>query len=89
MVSTITSPAFSEFIIVLDRNPMTYLPQELPLFKTLGKMYKIKPFKLVFSLKVSHLSQAGARREFAGVLGLVTGNDHFDSFDSPPIVRCM
>lgn len=84
MFSTITSPVFSELVIVLEGNPILYLPEELELVKTLRKMNEVKPFKLVFSLEVPRLS----KWQIVAVLDLVAVDGLFNFLDSPPTVRC-
>lgn len=87
--STITSSVFSELAIVLVGDAVTYLPQEVMLFETLGKMNKIRPFKLVFLLGGWDSSQGEARRRLADALNSVKTKGLLDFLDYPPDVRWM
>lgn len=79
--STITSPAFSELVIITG----DYLPQNVTLFETLRKMNQVKPFKLVFLSEVP--DGWYARRRLEEGLDLVTTKGFVDFLDSPPTVR--
>ena len=85
--STITSPVFSELIIVLEGDTATFQPQKLVPFETLGKMNEIRPFKLVLLLDVLGPFREGTRRRLERTLDLVTTRDFLKSFDSPPAIR--
>lgn len=85
--ATITSPVFSELVIVLTGDEMTRLPQDVMLFKTLRKMNEVRPFKLVFLLEVPEFSQVGAQWKVVEVLNSVTIKSLLDFLDSPPIIR--
>lgn len=94
MFSTITSPAFSELVIVLSGNAAAYLPQAPELFQTLRKMNEARPFELVFSFEGPCFVSKGGRREPAEpryelkeALYSVTGKGFLDFLDSPPTVR--
>jgi hypothetical protein len=84
--STITSPVFTEIVSFLTSYAVIYLPREVALFETLRKMYKVRPFKLVFLLDVDDFS----RRELAEALRSLTTIsllEFFDFLDSPPTIR--
>lgn len=49
--SSITSPVFSELVVVLAGDALANLPQEAMLFETLHRMHELKPFLLVFSFE--------------------------------------
>ena len=66
--STITSPVFSELVIVLGGDRMSYLPSEIALFETLRAMNEVRPFKLVFLFEVEDSFQVEARRKLVGAL---------------------
>ena len=83
--STITSPVFSELVIVLTGR-VACLRQEVELFNTLRAMNKIRPFELVFSLEAPSFSQLEARRTLEEVLELATANGLLDFLDSPPSI---
>ena len=81
---TITSPVFSEFVIVLTGNMVAYLPQQVSLFGTLRTVNEIRPFKLAFLLDVS---EGEVLRKLVGELDLVATNGFLDFLDSPPTIR--
>ena len=83
--STIASPVFSELVIIPTTYPLRHLPQEVTLFDTLCKMNKLRPFKLVFLLEISHTSDV--RRELADTLELVTAKGLLNFLDSKPTIR--
>ena len=82
--STITSPVFSELVIVLKGNTIAYLPREVTLFDALRRMNEIRPFKLVFLLDVP---EGEVLRNLVEELDLVTTNGFLDFLDSPPTIR--
>jgi len=84
---TIRSPVFSEFVVILESAAVSYLPQQVTLFETLGKMNASKPSKLVFLLDVSGDSKGEARRNLTRALDLVTAKGFLDFLDSPPTIR--
>lgn len=57
--STITSPIFSELVIIRSGHWIPYLPCEVALFQTLRKMHEVRPFELVFFLRGSVLYPEG------------------------------
>jgi len=87
LFSTITSPVFSEFVVVLTRVYYLWLPQDVSLFHTLRRMSETTPFKLAFLLEDSDPLQNGAWQELAGALGIVTADGLLDFLDSPPTIR--
>jgi hypothetical protein len=48
--STITSPVFSELIILVRASGVTRAPFDVTLFETLRTMNQARPFRLVFLL---------------------------------------
>jgi hypothetical protein len=84
--STITSPVFSELVIVIGGHAMSYLRSEILLFETLRTMNQIRPFKLVFLL-VTDLSQEEARWGLEEALDSVAARGLLEFLDSPPIIR--
>ena len=89
--STITSTVFSELVIVLLDDAITYLHEDLVLFETLGKMKQVRPFNLVFDLicspTVSEFSLGEMRRTLRGALDLVAAKGLLSFLDSPPTIR--
>jgi hypothetical protein len=84
---TITSPVFSELVIIIRANEAAFLPSGVKLFETLRTMDGIRPFKLVFLLVAPDSSLGKARRILAGALGLVTAKGLLNFLDSPPTIR--
>jgi len=84
--STITSPAFSELVIVLAGR-VACLRHEARLFETLRRMNEIRPFELVFSLEAPSFSLLEARRTLEDVLESATVIGLLDFLDSPPSIR--
>jgi len=84
--STITSPVFSELVIVLAGSDMVYFRWK-DTFRTLRMMNEIKPFKLVFSLEVPDFSWEEARQKLARALDSVTAEGLLDFLGSPPTIR--
>ena len=80
--STITSPAFSELVLVLRNDETTHLPSDVTLFKTLRTMMELRTFKLVFLLATPNQLRGEARRKLAEALDLVRAKGLLDS--SPP-----
>ena len=85
--STITSPVFSEFIIVIGVDAVAHLPSEVKLFDTLRTMNRVRPFKLVFLLMGPDWSLGEARRKLEGALDSVAARGLLKFLDSPPIIR--
>lgn len=84
---TIKSPVFSELAIVIEGDMATYLPHEVVLFETLGKMSEVRPFKLVFSLDVPDFAREEVWRKLARALDLVTAKGLLRFLGSPPVIR--
>lgn len=84
---TITSPVFSELVVILREENIAYLQCEVVMFKILRKMSGIRPFKLVFLLEVSDPSQQKARQETEKALDFLAARGVIDFLDSPPIIR--
>ena len=84
---TITSPVFSEIAITLTEHATNFLPDEVLLFETLGKMNEVRPFKLVFLLDVSDSSRGEVGRKLAVALDLVTAKGLLDFLSSSPVIR--
>jgi hypothetical protein len=85
--STITSPVFSELVIILGTNAITELPPEVKLFETLRTMSRARPFKLVFLLVAQDLFQGEAQRRLAGTLDSVAARGLLDFLASPTTIR--
>ena len=88
--STITSPVFSELVIVLGGyNQIRQLPREVVLFKTLRKMSEIRPFKLGFLLVVLDPTNVEPLRKFAADVDRVAAKGLLSFLDSPPTTRVV
>jgi hypothetical protein len=85
--STITSPVFSELVIIIGAGAVVYLPSEFPLFETLRKMNTLKPFKLVFLLMDSDMFLKEGRQKLEGALDSVATKGLLDFLDSRPTIR--
>lgn len=87
ILSTITSPVFSELIVVLTGRATAYLPQDITLFEALRMMSGARRFELVFLLEVSDFSREEARRRLAEAVESVTAKGFLDFLDTPPTIR--
>ena len=84
LLSTITSPAFSELVIAVARYE-THLPWSIPLFGELRATHEVRYFKLVFLLETLGLPEA--ERELVEALDLVASNGLLDFLYTPPTIR--
>ena len=84
--STIASPVFSELVIVLVGNAPAYLPQEVALFETLGRMNKVRPFRLAFLFEGLYPGLGEAQSVLAKGLEYVTAKGLLDFLNSPPTI---
>jgi len=94
--STITSPVFSELVIILVGDGIARLPHEVMMFETLRKMNEVRPFNLVFSFEGPPLVPRGGQSASAEVrwkleeaLDYVATKGFLDFLDSPPIIRIV
>ena len=87
VVSTITSPVFSDLVLVYAGHEVTHFPLGSRLFKTLRKVNDIRPFRLAFLLEVPGSLQGKARRELARTLDSAAVEGHLDFLNSPPTIR--
>ena len=85
--STITSPVFSELVIVLDTDSAFRIPLVIVLCEGLRELNEIRPFKLVFSFEGPHSSPEEARCVLARCLRSATARGLLDFLDSPPTIR--
>jgi len=85
--STVTSPVFSELIIVLGLGDIIHLYQQFTLFHTLRMMNEVRPFKLVFLLEFLCSREEGGRGRSVEALSSVTEKGYFDFLDSTPTIR--
>ena len=92
--STITSPVFSELVIVLKDHAMTRLPQEVTLFETLRNMNGVRTFKSVFLFEGPYLVQEGGRwvtgeprRALKELVDSMAAKGFLDFLNSPATIR--
>jgi len=83
---TITSPVFSELVIVLTDYEIPRLPSDVTLFKALRTMKEVRSFKLVFLFDPLSQDHEGGRRRLVEVLDLVNARGSLDFLDFPPTV---
>lgn len=84
--STITSPVFSELVIILTGRPSLYLPQEALLFETLRVMNEAVPFESVFLLEVLDPFQEEAHQGLVRAFDIATANGLLTFVKSPPTI---
>ena len=87
MLSTITSPVFTELVLDIRVDDIVYLPSEVGLFEMLREVNEVRPLKLVFLLEVPHSPKGEARRELARALDWVATEGLLDFLGSPPTIR--
>jgi glycerophosphoryl diester phosphodiesterase len=88
VLSTITSPMFSELVIVLSSYmAMIDVPKEDTLVEALRRVNEGRPFKLVFMIKVPDRFQREARLRLVEALDSMTAKGLLDFLDAPPIIR--
>ena len=85
--STITSPWFSEFVLVLGDDEIAHLPSDVTLFKTLRTMSEVRPFRLVFLLAAPDRLLHEARQKLVEALDLVRAQGFLDFL--PPRRRAV
>lgn len=85
--STITSPVFSELVIVSTGSKLYHFSLSWTYIKILRTMSKVRPFKLVFLLEAPDYLQEQVRQVFARDLDFAVAEGHFDFLDSPPTIR--
>lgn len=89
LFSTITSPVFSELVLAVWCDEIGHLPSDVVLWKTLGEMYEIRPFKLGFSLGVPYAYEGDAQQVFMGGLDSAAEKGFLKFLDSPPDIRIV
>ena len=87
--STITSPVFSELVIVLTfaYDTSVHLLQEVEFLETLCKMNEVRPFGLVFLLEGPHVGRWEAGPVLKGNLDSAITQGLFDFLGKPPTIR--
>jgi hypothetical protein len=84
LFSTIISPVFSELVIVLRGSEIASLLSDVAFFRTLRRIHRVRPFKLVFLIEDFVPYREEARQELVGALDWVTADGLFDFLESPP-----
>ena len=88
--STITSPVFSELVLIIGEDDITDLPSDMALLETLRMMNEVRPFRLVFLFPVLDEFWRGfqweRRRELEEALDSVIAGGSFDFLNSPPSI---
>ena len=87
--STITSPVFSELVIVIGAGSVSDSRPAVELFEALRTMSQIRPFKLVFLIVDPDVFQEESRREWERDLYSMAARRLLDFLDSPPIIRTV
>ena len=87
--STITSPVFSELIVVIWYEQFTSLPADITFFETLRTMSEVRPFRLVFLLQVHSPPTKEARLRLGRVVESLIENRLLDFLNSPTSVRVV
>jgi hypothetical protein len=87
--STITSPVFSELVIVIGAGSVSDSRPAVELFEASRKMSQIRPFKLVFLIVDPDVFQEESRREWERDLYSVDARRLLDFLDSPPTIRTV
>ena len=83
--STITSPVFSELIIVFVDH-VAYFCQNTTFFNALHAMNEVRPFNSVFLFEVSDPPRWRVLQGSAEALELMVATGTFDFLSSPPTV---
>lgn len=84
--STITSPVFSELVIVLRSDLFIRFLLDPMSFDVLRMMHKVRPFKLVFLLHI-YSPPNGGEWMFERAFEPASKRGLFNFLDSPPVVR--
>ena len=85
--STITSPVFSDLVIIVEADGVARLPSEVKLFQTLRAMNGVRSFELLFMLVAPESFREETRRRSAEALDSVTARGLLDFLRSPPTIR--
>ena len=84
--STVTSPVFSELVIVLRSDQFLRLLLDSTSFEALRMVHRVRSFKLVFLLYIYHLPHE-RQRVFERALETASAGGLLNFLDSPPVVR--
>ena len=87
--STITSPVFSELIVVIWYEQFTSLPSDIAFFKTLSMMNEVRPFKLGFLLQVHSPPSREGRLRLERAVESLTETGRLDFLNSPTTIRVV
>jgi len=86
--STITSPVFSELIILVRGDETSAIPLDVTFFEAIRTMKQVRPFKLVFSFDTLSQFYNGERerQRLVEVLDIVNAEGLLDFLDSPFVI---
>ena len=82
--STITSPVFSELVLILGDDEIAHLPSDVTLSKTLRTMSEVRPFRLVFLLAALDRLLHEVRQKLVEALDLVRAQGSLDFYADDP-----
>lgn len=85
--STIASPLFSEVVVTLENRDISAILSRVAFFETLGAMYRIRPFNLVFSPVVLDGLQEEAQQKLVEILDSAAAKRRLAFLGSPPTIR--
>jgi len=87
--STITSPVFSELVIVVKGDEISDIPSDFTFFVALRTMKEVRPFKLVFSFDTHPPFYNGEREQqrLMEVFDVLNAEGLLEFLDSPPVIR--
>lgn len=84
LLSTITSPAFSEVVVVFCEMDVRWPPRGLN--EVLREMYKIKRFRVAFCLETQEELRAQGLHQLSVGTGATVAGGAYDFLPSPPLV---
>lgn len=87
--STITSPVFSELVLVIWYDQFTSLPLDVTFFETLRMMNEVRSFRLVFLLQVHSPPARDGRLRLERTVESLTEKGLLDFLTSPATVRVV
>ena len=87
LLSTITSPAFSEIVIVVEDNVTHYADFfQHVLSKVVRRLYEVKPFRLVFCLKVWDGDREATVKRLKGYIDGEAAEGGLEFLPCPPVI---
>ena len=86
LLSTVTSPAFSDVVIILRHDTIRDEKFLQVLFRVVQNMYKVKPFHLVFWLGTALRGGEDDRERLKKMIGVQASEGGFGPLLHPPVV---